>query len=42
MKKIREGERETLRKESGPWVFSRPASAPSTRNGTVGDATNPF
>jgi hypothetical protein len=38
----RERERETLRKLRGPWLFSNPASAPSTKNGTVADAPNCF
>ena len=38
----RERERETLRKVRGPWLFSNPASASSTTNGTVGDAPNCF
>ena len=38
----RERERETLRKVRGPWLLSNPASAPSTTNGTVGDASYCF
>ena len=40
--KERERERETLRKVRGPWLLSNPASAPSTTNGTVGDASYCF
>jgi len=34
--------KQTLRKERGPWLFRVPDSAPSTTNFTVGDASKPF